>query len=396
MARGLFRKTSFNKMVGAYRSQWKRFWLRLFTFGMYGRKGTGWWRDPKKAWYNFWYHRTSISIPRILGYKPSRLSLFCAMLVASVASIFAAPVDATRAGIKAHKLKADRAAGTDKTDKTEKNERKDRSESSRTGTGMAGNARTSPTSATQTALTSAPVVSATTATPATSIAKVAPAATGSTSLTGSKTRSTGPLSRAYGASPAGVLGVLHSSSSTVQPQPKGVTTPTPEATHTPALTPVRPVREEKLKQEGTRSPSQVEATEAANEKPAAPIAPTEQETKEPDENAPKSKPKHEGDQYIRKRMIIAGSSYCDKAALAKLAVGTYFELVAEPTNPYDKDAVMLVHDGEKIGYIAKQDKLAFVTCLKLKRRVYGVITDIIAGDGDHQKYEFETWFDSIK
>ena len=39
MARGLFRKTSFNKMVGAYRSQWKRFWMRLFTFGMYGRKG---------------------------------------------------------------------------------------------------------------------------------------------------------------------------------------------------------------------------------------------------------------------------------------------------------------------------------------------------------------------
>ena len=32
MARGLFRKTSFNKIVGAYRSQWKRFWMRLFTF----------------------------------------------------------------------------------------------------------------------------------------------------------------------------------------------------------------------------------------------------------------------------------------------------------------------------------------------------------------------------
>ena len=128
MARGLFRKTSFNKIVGAYRSQWKRFWMRLFTFGMYGRKGMGWWNNPKKAWYNFWYHRTSISIPRLLGYKPSRLSLFCAMLVASVASVLASPVDATRAGIKAHKIKATRKAREESTDK-------DSSSSTRNSTG---------------------------------------------------------------------------------------------------------------------------------------------------------------------------------------------------------------------------------------------------------------------
>jgi hypothetical protein len=127
--------------------------------------------------------------------------------------------------------------------------------------------------------------------------------------------------------------------------------------------------------------------------PAPYVSPKPEEPKEPDENTPKSTPKHEGDQYIRKRMIIAGSSYCDKAALDKLAIGTYFELVAEPTNPYDKDAVMLVHEGEKIGYIAKQDKLAFVTCLKLKRKVYGVITDIIT-EPYPTKYEYETWFDS--
>ena len=105
MARGIIRKPSFNKIVGAYRSQWKRFWMRLFTFGMYGRKGMGWWRDPKKAWYNFWYHRTSISVYRTLGCKPSRGACFFAMLCASVVSIFAAPVDATRAGVTAHKIK---------------------------------------------------------------------------------------------------------------------------------------------------------------------------------------------------------------------------------------------------------------------------------------------------
>ena len=92
-------------------------------------------------------------------------------------------------------------------------------------------------------------------------------------------------------------------------------------------------------------------------------------------------------------MIIAGSSYCDSGVLAKLTVGTYFDLVAEPDNPHNKDAVMLTLDGEKIGYIAKADKLAFVTCLKLKRKIYGVITDIKT-DEFPTKYEFETWFDS--
>lgn len=346
MARGLFRKTSFNKMVGAYRSQWKRFWMRLFTFGVYGRKGMGWWRDPKKAWYNFWYHRTSISIPRMLGYKPSRLSMFGAMLVASVASIFAAPVDATRAGVKAHKIRT---------------ERKARSASS--GTRTSSSTRTASASENRT--------------PAT------PSST-TTALTGSyksSTRNTNNLSQIHRASST------NSVNSAVKS--KNASTPKPKAIHTPV---VKPVQDEK-KPEYTYS-SRI--FKDAYEKPATPIVAAVPEIKEPDENTPKSKPKHENDQYIRKRMIIAGSSYCEKSVLDKLSIGTYFELIAEPTNPYDKDAIMLVHDGEKIGYIAKQDKLAFVTCLKLKRRVYGVITDIIAGDGDHPKYEFETWFDSTK
>ena len=104
MSRGVIRKPSFNKIVGAYRSQWKRFWMRLFTFGLYGSKGVGWWRDPKKAWYNFWYNRTSISVYKILGCKPSRLACFFAMIVAAVAT----PVDITSAGVKAHKIKKER------------------------------------------------------------------------------------------------------------------------------------------------------------------------------------------------------------------------------------------------------------------------------------------------
>lgn len=116
---------------------------------------------------------------------------------------------------------------------------------------------------------------------------------------------------------------------------------------------------------------------------------------EPDENTPKSMPKNEKDQYIRKRMIIVGSYYCDKAALDVLKVGSYIDLETEPDNPYDKDAVKLLYNGQKIGYIAKKDHLAFVTCLKLKRNIYGVITSIIEEDGK-TKYEYETWFDSTR
>ena len=46
----------------------------------------------------------------------------------------------------------------------------------------------------------------------------------------------------------------------------------------------------------------------------------------PDENTPKSTPKNEKDQYIRKRMIIAGSYYCDRAVLDTLEVGSYIDL----------------------------------------------------------------------
>ena len=116
---------------------------------------------------------------------------------------------------------------------------------------------------------------------------------------------------------------------------------------------------------------------------------------DPDESTPRSTPKNEKDQYIRKRMLIAGSYYCDKAVLDTLEVGAYIDMEAEPDNPYDTDAVKLLFNGQKIGYVAKKDHTAFATCLKLKRKIYGVITAIIEENGQ-TKYEFEAWFDSGK
>ena len=351
MSRGIIRKPSFNKIVGAYRSQWKRFWMRLFTFGIYGSKGIGWWKNPKKAWYNFWYHRTSISVYKILGCKPSRGASFCAMLVASVASIFAAPVDATRAGVKAYKIKKERKAReegrttrTTTTYKTTTSSRATRTRSDNT---------TSSSSSTKSY-----EVKTSTANKAT------------TSRTSSSTTSS-----------------YKRSSTATNPKPS-----TPRYTSTTIVPLVTPkVAEDKPKETYNYSFTSL----FPKEEKAVPVVPKVEEPKEPDENTPKSKPKHEGDQYIRKRMFIAGSSYCDKTVLESLEVGTYFDLEAEPDNPYDKDAVKLTYNGQKIGYIAKQDHLAFVTCLKLKRNIYGVIT-AIKTDEHPAKYEFETWFDNKK
>ena len=123
--------------------------------------------------------------------------------------------------------------------------------------------------------------------------------------------------------------------------------------------------------------------------------PPKKQSEEPiDETIPKSKPKSLQDRYIRKRMIIAGSYYCDEIVLASLRVGSCFDLVAEPENPYDANAIKLVYREEKIGYVAKSDLPAFSACLKLQKKIYGVITDIQTDRGRVQ-YEYETWFESV-
>ena len=315
------------------------------------QKGMVWWNNPKKAWYNFWYHRTSISMPRLLGYKPSRLSLFCAMLVASVASAFAAPVDATRAGIKAHKIKSARKARAESTatgsssSTSHSNGRSNRSTS--------GNTRTSP------------------------------ACESGFSVATSESTNANTRPQHHTSGNTSKKSSLSGRSTTAKSQNTS-TIANLKNTYAPTVTPT--------KEEKPQHPVAFTSIEYSHE-PVKPVTISEPEVKELDDNTPKSKPKHEKDQYIRKRIFITGSSYCDKAVLEKLSVGTYFEVVAEPDNPHDNDAVMLMYDGNKIGYIAKQDKIAFITCLRLNRKIYSVITDIIT-EPYSPKYEYETWFDS--
>ena len=165
---------------------------------------------------------------------------------------------------------------------------------------------------------------------------------------------------------------------TAPPTPKTVATVTPKKETQPrqATTPKTTKKAPEKAKNAYTYMQKTQKTATLEDIKDIPVAVKKEPPAELDENTPKSTPKSEKDQYIRKRMIIAGSSYCDKNVLASLEVGTCFDVVLEPDNPHDKEAVMLSCNGQKIGYVSKTDKPAFVACLKLKRKVYGVITGI--------------------
>lgn len=94
----------------------------------------------------------------------------------------------------------------------------------------------------------------------------------------------------------------------------------------------------------------------------------------------------------KKKGASAHHAYCDQQVVGRLQVGTYLDLQREPDNLHDKEAIALLWHGAKGGYIAHQDRLPYATCLKLKRNVYAVVTDIMTKDG-RKIFEYETWYD---
>ena len=79
--------------------------------------------------------------------------------------------------------------------------------------------------------------------------------------------------------------------------------------------------------------------------------------------------------------------------MSGLEIGSYLEFAAEPSNPHDKNAITVLYREQKVGYIAKQDLMPFVACLRLGRKLYGVVTDIVR-EPYPVKYEYEVWFDN--
>ena len=337
MARGFIRKPSFWKIVGAYRSQWKRSLMRMLFPNTYGKKGMGKWTNPRKAVYNWWYRRTSVSaydFGMFRRTRPSRVWVDCAIGVGLLCSIFLLPIDVPVASRTGHKIKKQRLKRTAARIEREKTERQRSEQKSRQG------------------------------------ASTGAARSDSTSQRTETIRYNHSKPEAVGA--------------TVE---KGAAEPKKEPKPKPETTPEKAPKAEK-------APKQEKAS-AVSYTPFVPTKPIEipkpQAPVEPDENTPKSKPRNDGDQYIRKRMIVAGSCDCDQTVISQLTAGALIDLVAEPTNPHDKNAVALLYQGVKIGYVAKTDAPAFVTCLKLRRAVYGVVTDIRETDGRAQ-IEYETWF----
>ncbi|HFI0665432.1 TPA: HIRAN domain-containing protein [Streptococcus suis] len=51
---------------------------------------------------------------------------------------------------------------------------------------------------------------------------------------------------------------------------------------------------------------------------------------------------------------LAGFAYYDGLdVVEELKLGTSLDLLAEPTNPYDSEAVLILYRGKKLGYIPK-------------------------------------------
>ena len=322
MARGFIRKPSFWKIVSAYRSQWKRSLMRWLFPNTYGKKGMGWWTNPRKAVYNWWYRRTSVSLYDLGLFRRTRPSSFlveCAIGVGLLCSLFLLPIDVPVAASTGRKIQKQRFKRADAKRQREA-AAKQKAEREHAQRKTVSHAST-----------------------------------------------------------------WEGKSSAVSKS--NISKPIAEEEKTP---PVYKDTEQRTPRKEQENASSVSYKPVISTKPVE--LPKPQAAAEPDENTPKSKPKHEGDRYIRKRMIIAGTSYCDQNVIAKLTIGTYFDLVAEPNNPYDKNAIMLTLKGETIGYVAKNDRTAFVTCLKLRRPVYGVVTDIRNLDGRKQ-VEYETWFE---
>lgn len=178
-------------------------------------------------------------------------------------------------------------------------------------------------------------------------------------------------------------------------KPKATTSPKSVKTYHTAGTPRSQSRSYAPPRETQGASRQAKPTSLFNDLNALPKSAEPQRSMPKPENEPRSSPKNHADRYIHKRMIIAGSDYCDSEVLNSLTVGSCFDLALEPDNPYDKDAVMLIFSGRKIGYVARADRLAFTTQLRLGRKIYGVITDIDT-TSNPPKYEFESWFYSTK
>lgn len=329
MARGVFRKVSFMKTVGAYRSMWKRMLLRMFFPG-YGKKGMGWLINPKKAWYNWIYYRTSISIPRLLGYKPSFGATMAALFVASVFNVAALPVDTVKAAAKSKRIKKNVNERKRSFGKSSDSRRKSTTQLTKEGKSNTRNVTKS------------------------TLKKASTPKTATTNL--QKASST-----------------LRRDSSTVPKTNNDIHTDTDNHNNPP-------VRE--CDDNVTIIDDDISETTTKKD-----INPIQLQTTVPDENVPKSVPKSEKDSYIRKRIILDNTINNIGNVIDIITQGMYLDV----ENDVVSNRVKLIYEDKIIGYISVEDSFPVILCLRLGRKIYGIITDIKSVDGNFV-IEVELWF----
>lgn len=351
MSRGVIRKPSFGKVIGAYRSQWKRALLRFFLPG-YGKRGMGWLSDPEKAAYNFWYNKSSLSVAELLGCKPSRGSSICAIAAVSVLSLLLFPIDATSAGVKAHKVRSSAS--------------RKKSEPSETEHKPSQQPPAEPKSENTTRTES----------------KSEPESTQKPASTAKKESTPRVQSKPKPESAPKVKSV-----------PKPESAPKFESTQKPVDTPKKVAPPEPKPAEAPQSPPK--CSDTPRELKYADISALPQFKGKTDigetlkasrdsnsrssEAEPKSKPRCETDRYIKKRLLIKATG---SAPAKGFSVGTCLELL-------ESDGIYLMLDGQRVGSIPDESRRVFGALLRLHKNMYGVITDI--KDSEPSEYELEIW-----
>jgi len=314
------------KTVGAYRSLWKRTLLRLFFPG-YGRKGMGWLTNPKKALYNWFYYRTSISIPRLLGYKPSFGSAMAALFVASMFNLVALPVDTVQAASKSQKIK--------KNIKENKRSFGKSSDTKRTKlqyTTTKGNQ-----------------------------------SSGSTTKSTSKKATDNTLETTKLTKPLSATGTVSPTNSKTIANTKNHTTPQKSVST--------------KKHSNTKTYIDNETFDSSFENHLEPVKPLP--TPQYNKDSSKSIPKNKADTYIQKRMLLEDVFN----HIEKLSKGIYLDIEHDAS----ANRIKLMYNGDTIGFLSKEDSFPVILCLRIGRKLYGVITDV-KSDDKNTKIEVELWF----
>ena len=86
---------------------------------------------------------------------------------------------------------------------------------------------------------------------------------------------------------------------------------------------------------------------------------------------------------------VAGLDYIDNIdeILSKIEVGDRLDLFREATNEYDKHAILVKYNGEKIGYVPRKDNYILSKLMDGGKHLYGVI-DSFGVDEIYENYKF--------